>query len=72
MMFLINAIYTFVSVVFMLLPLLLIQYLGPVSNWGYISHNLLMLDVRKDHVKFWPVLSDGEFRTSFSSQASGQ
>nr|XP_046265288.1 solute carrier family 12 member 9-like isoform X2 [Scatophagus argus] len=62
MMFLINAIYAFASIAFMLLLLMLIQYLGPISNWGYISQALifhqvrkylLMLDVRKDHVKFW-------------------
>ncbi|XP_057712439.1 solute carrier family 12 member 9-like [Corythoichthys intestinalis] len=62
MIFLINAIYAFASIVFMLLLLMLIHYLGPISNWGYISQALifhqvrkylLMLDVRKDHVKFW-------------------
>ncbi|XP_031710366.1 solute carrier family 12 member 9-like [Anarrhichthys ocellatus] len=62
MMFLINAIYAFASIAFMLLLLLLIHHLGPISNWGYISQALifhqvrkylLMLDVRKDHVKFW-------------------
>lgn len=46
MMFLINAIYAFVSVVFMLLLLLLIQYLGPISNWGYISQALIFHQVR--------------------------
>ncbi|KAM9790534.1 solute carrier family 12 member 9-like [Syngnathus typhle] len=62
MMFLINAIYAFASIAFMLLLLMLIHYLGPISNWGYISQALifhqvrkylLMLDVRKDHIKFW-------------------
>ncbi|XP_072219857.1 solute carrier family 12 member 9-like [Leuresthes tenuis] len=62
MMFLINAIHAFASIAFMLLLLMLIHYLGPISNWGYISQALiyhqvrkylLMLDVRKDHVKFW-------------------
>uniref|UniRef100_A0A8D2ZD05 Solute carrier family 12 member 9 n=1 Tax=Scophthalmus maximus TaxID=52904 RepID=A0A8D2ZD05_SCOMX len=62
MMFLINAIYAFASIAFMLLLLMLIHYFGPISNWGYISQALifhqvrkylLRLDVRKDHVKFW-------------------
>uniref|UniRef100_UPI003AAB9F2D solute carrier family 12 member 9-like n=1 Tax=Centroberyx gerrardi TaxID=166262 RepID=UPI003AAB9F2D len=62
MMFLISAIYAFASIAFMLLLLMLIHYLCPTSNWGYISQALifhqvrkylLMLDVRKDHVKFW-------------------
>nr|XP_057925020.1 solute carrier family 12 member 9-like isoform X2 [Doryrhamphus excisus] len=62
MMFLISAIYAFASIAFMLLLLMLIHYFGLLSNWGYISQALifhqvrkylLMLDVRKDHVKFW-------------------
>lgn len=42
MMFLINAIYAFASIVFMLL----LQYLGPISNWGYISQALIFHQVR--------------------------
>lgn len=45
MMFLINAIYAFASIAFMLLLLMLIQYLGPISNWGYISQALIFHQV---------------------------
>ncbi|XP_058890228.1 solute carrier family 12 member 9 [Acipenser ruthenus] len=62
MMFLINPIYASASIAFMLFLLVIIHYLSPTSSWGYISQALifhqvrkylLMLDVRKDHVKFW-------------------
>ncbi len=45
MMFLINAIYAFASIAFMLLLLMLIHYLGPISNWGYISQALIFHQV---------------------------
>lgn len=45
MMFLINAIYAFVSIVFMLLLLMLIRFLGPISNWRYISQALILHQV---------------------------
>lgn len=47
MMFLINAIYAFASIAFMLLLLMLIHYLGPISNWGYISQALIFHQVTK-------------------------
>uniref|UniRef100_W5N7I6 Solute carrier family 12 member 9 n=1 Tax=Lepisosteus oculatus TaxID=7918 RepID=W5N7I6_LEPOC len=62
MMFLINAVYSSASMVLLLLLLLLLHYRAPTSSWGYISQALifhqvrkylLMLDVRKEHVKFW-------------------
>ena len=45
MMFLINAIYAFASIAFMLLLVMLIHYLGPISNWGYISQALIFHQV---------------------------
>ncbi|KAJ8396440.1 hypothetical protein AAFF_G00017460 [Aldrovandia affinis] len=62
MMFLINPFYSSASIVVLLLLLLILHYRSPTSSWGYISQALifhqvrkylLMLDVRKEHVKFW-------------------
>uniref|UniRef100_A0A8C0XX01 Solute carrier family 12 member 9 n=2 Tax=Cyprinus carpio TaxID=7962 RepID=A0A8C0XX01_CYPCA len=64
MMFVINPVYSSASIVLLLLLLLFLHYRSPTSSWGYISQvvflcffqvrkYLLMLDSRKDHVKFW-------------------
>jgi len=62
MMFLIQPIITSLSFVVMLALVAVIHYRAVDSAWGYISQALifhqvrkymLMLDVRKEHVKFW-------------------
>ncbi|KAM8953501.1 solute carrier family 12 member 9-like isoform 1-T1 [Pelodytes ibericus] len=62
MMFLIQPIYASASIAFMLILLLCLHYVASNHGWGFISQALifhqvrkylLMLDVRKDHVKFW-------------------
>ncbi|CAH1239487.1 SLC12A9 [Branchiostoma lanceolatum] len=62
MMFLIDPMYAAIAIAFVAVLVLVIHYLSPDSSWGSITQALifhqvrkylLLLDIRKDHIKYW-------------------